>query len=382
MGLNILQIIPQLQTGGAERTTIEIAQAIIEDGGTAVVFSQGGRMAPELTKLGAILILGEAQSKNPWIVLKTNVDKLCAIIKEHRIDIVHARSRAPAISAYLAAKRTKTHFVTTYHGIYNAKNPIKRFYNGIMTRGEVVIANSNFTKDHLLQEHKIDAEKVKIIYRGVDLARFDSAAISNLRTDNLLKNWKIAANERLKILLPARLTDWKGQKILINAAAILHQKGIELDYILAGDDQGRSQYVDQLRSMIGELGLGDYFHLVGHCDDVPAAMKLCDIIVTPSTDPEAFGRTAAEAQAMGKPVIASNLGGAKETVVHGETGFLIEKANADELAHYIETLLSLGVDGRNKMGEIGKKRVSELFSTAALQAKTLQTYYELLNRPK
>lgn len=381
MSLTILQVIPELQTGGAERTVLEIAEAIIKSGGKALVFTKGGRMEEELQKIGGKIYLADAKTKNPYKILKTNVDKLVSIIKQNKVDIVHARSRAPAISAYLAAKKCNVPFVTTYHGIYKANNPIKRLYNGIMTKGVLIIANSEFTKAHLLAEHKIDPQKVHVVYRGVDLNRFDSEMITAERKQSLISAWGIdMANGRLKVLLPARLTSWKGQNVLIEAAKILKDKNIEMDYILAGDAQGRDDYVESLKSKINEYGLNNLFHLVGHCNDIPAAIEICDIITTPSIEPEAFGRTAAEAQAMAKPVIASNLGGAKETIVHNETGFLFEAGVAEELAQNLLKLAKMGADERKLIGEKGKARVRKLFSTQSLQEKTLHLYAELIGK--
>ena len=380
MSKTILQVIPELQTGGAERTVLEVSQAIIESGGTAIVFTNGGRMEAELAAMGGTIIHGDAKSKNPFVILKTNVDKLVEIIKKHKVDIVHARSRAPAISACLAARKCKVPFVTTYHGIYKANNPIKRFYNGIMSKGEIVIANSEFTKAHLLAEHKIDPKKVQVIYRGVDFNRFDGEMISASRREALISSWGIGQNDKLpKILLPARITAWKGQETLIEAANILKNKNVLAHYVLAGDAQGRNEYVAALLTKIRQFGLEKYVHLVGHCNDVPAAIAICDIVTTPSIEPEAFGRTAAEAGAMGRPVVASNHGGAREVVVHGETGFLIEPGGAPELAKWLEYLIEIGKSGRDEIGTAGKSRVQNMFTTASLQAKTLQIYDELIS---
>jgi glycosyltransferase involved in cell wall biosynthesis len=379
MSKTILQIIPELQTGGAERTVLEVSQAIINSGGKAIVFTNGGRMEAELLAMGGVVIHGEAKSKNPYVILKTNVDKLVAIIKENKVDIVHARSRAPAISAYLAAKKCNIPFVTTYHGIYKANNPIKRFYNGIMTKGDIVIANSEFTKAYLLAEHKTEPEKVRVIYRGVDLSRFATETITEETKKKLLAAWNVAPNQTLPlVLLPARITAWKGQETLIEAANILKHKNIPAHFIFAGDAQGRNDFVAKLQSKITQYGLQEYVHLVGHCDDIPAAMAVCDIVTTPSIEPEAFGRTAAEAQAMARPVIASNHGGAREVVVHGETGFLIEPSNAKDLSQWLEYLIKMGAEGRREIGKAGQRRVLALFTTASLQAKTLQIYDELI----
>ena len=379
MPINLLQIIPELETGGAERTTLEIADAIVKDGGKAIVFSNGGRMTKELEGYGAKLAYGNAKSKNPWTILITNTIKICDIIKSNNISILHARSRAPAISAFLAAKFCNIPLVTTYHGIYNATSHLKRFYNGIMTKGARIIANSNYTKAHLVKEHKIDPDRVSVIYRGVDLIRFNPSKISKKMCDEKLVNWGLSKSARTRILLPARLTNWKGQKVLIEAASILANRGIFADYVFAGEDQGRAQYTEELVDLIRKYKLDEMFHLIGHESDIPTAMMACDIIVTPSIEPEAFGRTAAEAGAMGRPVIASNLGGAKEVVSHKETGFLIEAGDFVQLAKYIEQLIEMGSKGRDDFGAKAKERVCEMFPTSALQQKTLQLYYELLN---
>lgn len=379
MPIKLLQIIPQLETGGAERTTLEVADAIVKDGGQAFVFTNGGRMVAELEGYGAKVIIDNAKSKNPFTILFSNTAKICKIIRENKIDIIHARSRAPAISALLAARICKIKFVTTYHGIYNSNNSIKRFYNGIMTKGDLIIANSNYTKEHLIREHKIDPENVRTIYRGVDISRFDEKNISPKKISALLEKWGLLNNENIRILLPARLTNWKGQKVLIEAANILNQKRIAAEYIFAGEDQGRTQYTQELKDLIDSYNLSNRFHFIGHESDIPAAMNACDIIATPSIEPEAFGRTAAEAGAAARPVIATNIGGAKEVVVHNETGFLIDAGNANQLASHIENLILMGAAGRELIGERAKKRICEMFPTMSLQQKTLQLYYELLN---
>lgn len=377
----MLQVVPELATGGAERTTLEVAQAIVAAGGRALVWSAGGRLLSELEALGGEHISGKAASKNPFDVFMTNPTHLADIIRRERVDIVHARSRAPAWSALMAARRTHTAFVTTYHGIYNAKSALKRWYNSIMVRGDAVIANSNYTKDHLLAQHGTDPARVSVIYRGVDVDAFDPAAVGPDRITRLVKAWGLnPARQRTRIILPARLTEWKGQLVLLKALGILHTKGLDFEAIFVGDSQGRSQYVDQLHTVIAQNDLSDRVFLVGHCADMPAAFALSDIAVTPSIEAEAFGRTAAEAQAMGLPIIASDLGGAKETVEHGVTGFLSPPHDHQTLAQNLEALIAMTPEQRHAMGQAGFHRVRALFTSQSLQNQTLALYQRVLAR--
>jgi glycosyltransferase involved in cell wall biosynthesis len=374
--LTVLQIVPELGTGGAERTTIEVAQAIVKAGGRALVWSAGGRLLPELQAVGGEHILGSAASKNPWEVFVANPARLAAIIKQENVNVVHARSRAPAWSALIAARRAKVAFLTTYHGIYSAKSAIKRWYNSVMVRGDVVIANSQFTKAHLIAQHGTDPDKVQVIYRGVDVDAFDPAAVSHARSLELAKKWGLGfPTTRPRIILPARLTEWKGQSILIAALGIVKRQNLDFEAILVGDSQGRDAYVETLRAQIATADLEGQVHLVGHCSDMPAAFSLCDIAVTPSyITPEAFGRTAAEAQAMGLPIIASDLGGARETVDPGVTGYLCKPGDAAALANDLMRLLSMPLEARKAMGAAGFARIRELFTTQSLQRDTLALY--------
>ncbi len=379
----ILQVVPEMATGGVERTTLEVASAIVEAGGRALVFSAGGRLVLELDAIGAQHVFGEANSKSPWTVFVSNVSKLAQIIEQEKVDLVHARSRAPGWSAFLAARRTKTPFVTTYHGIYNAKSGLKRWYNSVMARGDLVIANSGYTRDHVLAEHKINPDKVEVIYRGVDIEAFDPHVVSNKRREELASQWGVPlACPRPRAILPARLTAWKGQKVMLEALGHLRRSGIEIDCLMVGDPQGRDAYRAELSQDIHRYGLEGQVHLVGHCNDMPAAFSLADFAVTPSTEPEAFGRTAAEAQAMGLPVIASNLGGARETVEDGVTGFLSPAGDGKALADCMGRLVALSPKEKVKMGAAGAARVRARFTTRALQFATVSLYQRLLEPEK
>jgi glycosyltransferase involved in cell wall biosynthesis len=377
----ILQVVPELATGGAERTTIEVAQAIVQAGGRALVWSAGGRLLPELEAVGATHFEGPAASKNPWTVFISNPAALTKIIQSEKVDLVHARSRAPAWSALVATHRAKVPFVTTYHGIYNAKSAIKSWYNSVMVRSDAIIANSNYTKAHVMGQHGVASDKITVIYRGVDVAAFNPAAVSMQRSVALAQSWNLSTvRDRLRIVLPARLTEWKGQRVLIAALSRLKTQGLDFEAIFVGDSQGRDSYVAGLKAQISDAGLDQQVFLVGHCSDMPAAFSLCDIAVTPSTQPEAFGRTAAEAQAMGLPVIASDLGGARETVDPNVTGYLSAPGDALALATRLATLITMPPGTRQAMGAAGFDRIRALFTTQSLQSQTLALYQGVMEK--
>ncbi|MBR9826806.1 MAG: glycosyltransferase family 4 protein [Alphaproteobacteria bacterium] len=378
--MNILQVIPQLDAGGAERTTLEVAQAIVEAGGRALVASEGGRLEAELQSLGAELVRMPVATKNP-IIAWQNVGRLARVIQSERVDIVHARSRAPALSAKAACDRTGAHFVTTYHGTYKARSGLKRWYNSFMARGERVIANSNFIKDHVIEQHPFAKERIRVIPRGVDLERFDPSLDVMARWMALAADWELPAGEKF-ILLPGRLTAWKGQRETLRAYGVLKREGYALPrLVLVGDAQGRDGYVAELEHLIVKEELGDLVRIVGHCSDMPAVLSMSRLVLTPSVEPEAFGRTAAEAGAMGCPVIACDHGGAREVIMHGETGWRVPPGDVSALARAIGDALSMPFDALARIGARARGHVREHFSTRQLQASTLRVYNEVLNSP-
>ncbi len=382
-GKTILQVIPHLSAGGAERTTIEVAEALRAAGAKALVASVGGRLEGELTRAGAELIkIDKLANKNP-LDIYGNATVLSKIIAKLHVDLVHARSRAPGWSALWAARRMKRPFVTTYHGVYNAKSAAKRLYNSVMARGDAVIANSDYTADHVRKEHPDAAGRIVTIHRGVDIKRFSPDAVLPARRAALAKAWRLPAdNPGTIILLPARMTGWKGHREAIGAAAqLLSRKGAPWRMIFAGDDQGREGYLHELAQLIAQHGLDDRVSLVGHCDDMPAAFAFADIVIAPSNQPEAFGRVAAEAGAMGVPVIGSTIGAQGEIIVDGKTGFVTPPLNPSALADAIGNLLDSGPEGRKLMGEAAQIRVRQKFTTAALQQATLAVYERLMGRP-
>lgn len=377
----LLQVVPRLETGGAEQTTLDVAAAVQAAGGRAVVASMGGRMEAALLASGAELERMTVHSKNPLVILG-NALRLARLIRRRKVSLVHVRSRAPAFSAALAARLTGAPLVATYHGVYNARSALKRWYNGVMTRGEVVIANSEFTRRHVIAEHRIAPDKVVAIPRGVDIARFDLGAVSPERTSALAADWGLAAGDhRVKVLLAGRLTRWKGQALAVEAAALLKARGVQ-DFLMifAGDAQGRSGYQAELEAAIADHGLQDSVRIVGHCGDMPAAYALCDLAIAPSLDPEAFGRTAVEPQAMGVPVIAADHGATRETVVPGETGRLVKPGDAQALADALQAAIALGPEGRARLGAAAAERARRLYSVDAMCAATLKVYAQVLER--
>ena len=375
----LLQVIPELETGGVERTTVDIARAVTAAGGRALVASWGGRMEGALAAAGGELIRLPVNSKNP-LAIYANALALEALIRRERVSLVHVRSRAPAFSAFRAARRAGVPAVATYAGIYAAKGRLKRWYNRVMTRGDLVIANSGFTRDHLVAEHGVDPAKVVTIPRGVDLGDFDPAAVSPERVAAVRDQWGLAPGEtRPVLLLAGRLTRWKGQGLIIEAMRRLKARGVDgVVAVLAGDDQGRGAYRAELAAQIAKAGLADQVRLVGHVADMPAAYLACALACSPSLQPEAFGRTGVEPQAMGRPILAAAHGATEETVVPGETGWLVPPGDADAWADAIEDALSAGPHAWARMGQEGMARARSLYSVDAMAAATLAVYAELL----
>lgn len=374
----LLQVVPELETGGAEQTTIDVARAVIQAGGKAVVATRGGRMTARLIADGGRLAPMPLHTRNPLVMLG-NAARLADLIRRENVSLVHARSRAPAFAALWAARTTNTPFVTTYHGIYKARGRLKRWYNAVMTRGDLVIANSDYTRDHVVAEHGVDPAKIVSIPRGVDLDRFDPEAVPPERVAALRRAWGLEGDPRTKLLLAGRLTRIKGHPPIIAAAARMKAAGVS-DFVIlfAGDDQGRTAYGAELARAIAAAGLEQEVRIVGHCDDMPAAYLLCDVALAPSTKPEAFGRTAVEPQAMGRPVIASNHGGALETVVNGETGWLAPPDDAAAWAAAMTRVVEMDAGQRRDMGRLGMTRARQLYRVDAMCAATLAVYARVL----
>ncbi|MFP4539004.1 MAG: glycosyltransferase family 4 protein [Dichotomicrobium sp.] len=381
----ILQVVPELDTGGAEKSAVEMAEAVTRAGGACLVASQGGRMEAALAAAGGELCRLPLKTKNP-VRMAANIRALYRVIRARGVDLVHARSRAPAWSALAAARLAGVPFVTTYHGAYNQKSRTKSFFNSVMARGDTVIANSRYTAELVATRHGTPAERVRVIYRGVETDRFAPDAVPPARVAAMRAAWDVPEDARI-VLQVARLTRWKGQDIVIAAAArLLRQPDMaDVAVVLAGDAQGREAYQDSLRGMIVASGLQGRIKLVGHVEDVPAACRAAEIVVVASREAEAFGRASAEAQAAGRPVIVADRGALPETLLpvghtgaDTATGWLVAPDAPDALATSLEGALRLPRDDLDRMGARGRAFVTARFTTRAMQRATLEVYDALL----
>lgn len=374
----ILQILPRLETGGVERGTLEIASALKDAGWTSIVVSGGGRLVHDLEKMGTEHITLPVYSKN-YFTMRKNAKLLAKIIVEKKVDIVHARSRAPAWSAKWACEMTGVPLLTTFHGAYNiGPFKIKKKYNKVMTDGVLTIAVSNFIKQHILDNYEtVDGDKIRVIHRGVDAERFDISKVSQERIVALSQKWRLPEDLPV-VMLPGRLTRWKGQLILLEALSKMQHKNLRCLFV--GADQGRKKYHRELEKKAKKLGLSGVVQIVDHCSEMDVAYMLSDIVVSASTDPEAFGRVVPEAQAMGRIVIGPNHGGATETIRDGETGFLFEPGNADDLAQKLDAAFSMAAEDKKRMTERAIESVRNEFSKARMCAKTLDVYREILEK--
>lgn len=368
----ILQVLPALVAGGVERGTVEIAEAQVAAGYRAVVASAGGPMVEALRQVGAEHVTLPLAEKLPWALWR-NAGLVARLVRERDIRLLHARSRGPAWSSLLAARRTGARFVTTYHGTYNEGLPGKRLYNSVMARGERVIAISVFIRDLILARHRIDAARLRLIHRGVDTRRFDPDQLPHAAAETLRAAWQIPPAGRV-ILLPARISRWKGQDVLIRALPHMPEDVVA---VLAGD-AGRGGYARSLAALAAEQGVAGRLRLVGHLEPLAPALAAADVVVHASTEPEAFGRSVIEAQAMRRPVIASRLGGPMETVVDGRTGWLAPPGDPAALASLIRAVLEMPPEQRAAVGAAARADVLRRFSVQAMQAATLDVYRELL----
>ena len=384
-GATILQVIPHLAAGGAERTAIEVTEALTAAGARSLVASKGGRLEAELVRAGGELIrIDNLPTKNP-LAIHANAGVLAKIAADRKVSLIHARSRAPAWSALWAARRLKLPFVTTYHGVYSAKGPLKRLYNSVMARGEVVIANSHFTAERIQAQFRMNPTCLRVIHRGTNFETFSPDRVSPARIEKIRRGWLVAPEERV-VLLAGRLTPWKGQMVLIRAAQVLRERGYrDLVFILAGDPQGRDGYVREIDQLISENQLGGVVRRVGHVSDMPAALAASALVAVPSTAPEAFGRVAVEAQAMGVPVVVSNLGAVPETVLappqvrpDQRTGWRVAPDNPEELADAIAEAIDLMPSTFQELADRARAHVMARFSLERMVSETLDCYSALL----
>lgn len=367
-------MLPRLVAGGVERGTIEVAGALVAAGWSAWVASEGGPMVRELQRLGARHVELPLASKNP-LVMRRNVGRLANLIASAGIDLVHARSRAPAWSAASAARRTGCRLVTSFHNVYGAGTALRRWYNSVMGRGERVIAISRFVADSAVALYGVDPARLRIIHRGVDLKRFDPARVSAERVVRLAREWRLPDDVPV-VMLPGRLTRWKGQLDLVEAMAVLGRHDVRC--LLVGSDEGKSGYRREIEAAIRRHRLGSVIGIVEHCADMPAAYMLADVVVSASNRPEGFGRVVVEAQAMGRPVVATDHGGARETVVAGETGWLVPLADPAAMAAAISQALLLEPERRAALAARARAHVAANFSVETMCAAEIAVYEELL----
>ncbi len=369
----VLQVLPRLVSGGVERGCIDVAAALANAGRRGAVASAGGPMVRELERAGVEHFTLPLASKNAWTMWR-NAGRVAGLARTLGVGLIHARSRAPAHSARLAARRLGLPFVTTFHGTYNFRGGPKRFYNSVMVSGDRVIAISEFIGEHIRANYAVEPERVVVIPRGIDLDVFDPHAVPAPRIIQLSQRWRLPDGAPV-VMLPGRLTRWKGQTIFLDAIARLET---EVCAVLVGGHEGREDFRAELEERARRLGIAGRVRFAGHCDDMPAALMLADVVVSASTDPEAFGRVPVEAQAMGRPVVATDHGGARETVLEGATGWLVPPGDAGALASGIERALALDPESRDALAERAGAHARSKYGKALMCARTLALYDEVL----
>ena len=380
--LKVLQVIPKLGYGGAETGCYDIAHYLPENDCGSFIATSGGELLKFIDKKKVKIIKLPVHSKNPLIIF-INFLALIGIILINNISIVHARSRAPAWSCLLASKITGRKFVTTFHGTYNFNSKIKKLYNSVMVRSDLIIAGSNFIFSHIKENYTkyLDAKKkLLVIFRGINVDYFDPTTKLDIDEKKLLKKWQIEKDKKI-ILLPGRLTGWKGQEVFIEAINLVNiELGYEAFYaVILGSDQGRDLYKKKLIRLTEQYRLINQVKFIDHCKDMALAYKVSDIVVSASIEPEAFGRVAVEAQSMEKPIIASNIGGSNETVIDEKTGFLFESNNAKSLSQKILKILSMDEASLNSVGIEGRKNIIQKFNVEKMCFSTYSEYKRILN---
>ncbi len=372
--ISVLQIIPSLAAGGAERACVDVAIGLARRGDRSFVVSSGGRMVAELETGGAAHITRDAKTKNPAKILK-NALWLADFIRREKIDVLHARSRAPAWSAWLACRMTGCRFVTTFHAAYKFSNPAKKLYNGVMAKGWRIIAISRFIAKHIADEYGVGEETIRLVYRGIDLEKFDPAKINPASRRTTRREWGVMEDCRI-VLLPARLTPIKGHSLLIEALSLMPKEFADVHAVIVGDDQRGGGYRLELERLAKDRGVGDRVRLLRHSSDMPAAYAAADVVAVPSLVAEGFGRTPVEAMAMGVPVIASDLGAVGETVLDGETGWLLPPENPVLWRDAMVRALSMKIEEKNALAAAAIARVKARFDNRDMVEKTIAVYDE------
>ncbi len=376
----VLQVLPSLVSGGVERGTIDVAAALVRAGWRALVVSEGGPLVRELDRAGAEHIALPLNTKNPKHV-KENIARIAEVIRREKVSLVHARSRAPGWSAREATKETGVPFVTTFHGIYSlGPFGLKKFYNRVMADGEIVIAVSNFVRDHILENYKTPADRIRVIHRGIDAQAYDEKNVTSTRLIQVAQKWRLQDAGQV-IMLPGRLTALKGHDVLIDALAELKQRrggALDLRCLMVG--QGSSGYGARIMSYAAARRVDGHVQVIEDCNDMPAAYMVTDAVVMASKRPEAFGRVIAEAQAMGRPIVACSHGPTAEIILPGVTGWMFTASDPVSLADALERALSLSREERTRVAAMAAERARKLFNKDEMCAKTLKVYDEVLAR--
>ena len=380
--LKVLQVIPKLGYGGAETGCYDLAHYLPENNCSSYIVTSGGELLKFIDRKKVKVIKLPVHSKNPFLMLFNSI-ALIFIILLNNISIVHARSRAPAWSCLFATKITRRKFVTTFHGTYNFKNSIKKFYNSVMVRSDLIIAGSNFIFSHINQNYPKYLNLKKrflVIFRGINVDYFDSSTTLDSEENRLISDWEVDKNKKI-ILMPGRLTAWKGQETFIEALNLVNK---ELGYdsfnaVILGSDQGRDIYTKKIKRLAEQYRLTSQLKFIEHCKNMPLAYKISDIVVSASVEPEAFGRVAVEAQSMEKPIIASDIGGSNETISDNVTGFLFQSGNAEALSKKIVEALQLDESRLKSIGIEGRKNIIKKFNVEKMCFSTYSEYKKLLN---
>jgi glycosyltransferase involved in cell wall biosynthesis len=379
--LNVLQVIPKLGYGGAETGCYDIAHYLPENECRSFIATSGGELLKYIKKDKVKILKLPVHSKNPLLII-FNALVLVIYIIIYRINIIHARSRAPAWACYFACLLTNRVFVTTFHGTYNFKSKFKKFYNSIMLKSKLTIAGSNFIFSHINEkysEYLSKDKKLRVIFRGINLDYYNSKNISILKQEKLKQEWNLSSNQ-FTILLPGRLTYWKGQEMFIESLNILIEDYDKANFqaVILGSDQGRKVYKKKLINLVERYNLNKKVKFIYHCKEMPLAYSLSDVVVSASIEPEAFGRVSVEAQSMGKPIIATDIGGSKETIVNKKSGFLYKHDDPRELAKVLNAVIQLSQDDLKSIGNEGRKNVTKKFDVETMCQSNLKEYKKLI----
>jgi glycosyltransferase involved in cell wall biosynthesis len=380
--IKVLQVIPKLGFGGAETGCYDLAHFLAEQNCKSFLITSGGQLLKYVRRDKVKVIRLPVHSKNP-IIIFINFIIIFFILWIYKIDIVHARSRAPAWSCLWACFFSGKKFVTTFHGTYNFSTKLKHFYNSVMVRSKLVIGGSNFIFDHINKNYQkylnLKQQKLMVIFRGINLEFFNKNNVSEKKVNALAESWKIDKKNFI-ILLPGRLTSWKGQEIFIEALSLLSEEYNNESFyaVILGSDQGRDVYSKKLLLLVERYRLGKKIAFIENCKEMPLAYKLSDLVVSSSIEPEAFGRVAVEAQAMNKPIVASDIGGSRETVLNGKSGLLYKYNDPKELAKAINKIMKMDKQSLNLKGDLGRKNVEKKYNVDQMCQTTFTEYKKLL----